>query len=729
MYVQTGLQALIAFHLSGVRPASELDAIDGLQLRPALLARYRDLDTLRYDFPLALTPHRTGADSAQSLTSLMDAACAETGAQGDAERVRKHGGRIERELRKMAGERSKGRLADLWDEAAYRLGAADDDVLQDSLSRLRKALKLNGEAGDAELAACDKAMPFRLCHHLWKTVYEQKAKRFHKETGPLIMKLAEILRADFVHSAEGLSADHLQASMGGSTRDAFDFDKLSQLLTRASSRASLSANRRRRISWLLSVLESQRFYPPLTPTPVEEQLEPYGFVFENCADAITAYRDRLAKMIELTKAIAMAGLEVQGEYVEQKHDAFFDAYGVQGLDPRDFDLFPDYLILMHASEMGPADTEMIIGAFSAGMRAKVLVQTDDLLEPSPIMGGIALGLRARQLANAAIGLGGFYVLQSPASNLLKMQKQLALGFSCPEPALFSIYSGATDNGLPAYLNAAAALESRAFPAFAFNPAGGADWAARFDLSANPQTDKDWPTYSFDYEDEEHQKVEEPVSFTLVDFVACDRRYARHFAKVPRGNWNGILTTVSSFLAPGSSGVSEKAPCLLMTDPAAGLHKVVVDDKLVREAKRCADVWRGLQELGGKRNGAPASTATAPQDPAKAETQDPAKAETAKAAAPAANPAPKPVEAEAPSADPYIETPRCSSCNECVRVNARMFAYDANQQAYIKNPDAGTYRQLVEAAENCQLSIIHPGQPRNPDEPGLAELVKRAEAFK
>ena len=58
----------------------------------------------------------------------------------------------------------------------------------------------------------------------------------------------------------------------------------------------------------------------------------------------------------------------------------------------------------------------------------------------------------------------------------------------------------------------------------------------------------------------------------------------------------------------------------------------------------------------------------------------------------------------------------------------MFAYNENRQAYIKNPDAGTFAQLVEAAESCQLSIIHPGAPRNPTEPGLDALIARAEAF-
>jgi hypothetical protein len=58
----------------------------------------------------------------------------------------------------------------------------------------------------------------------------------------------------------------------------------------------------------------------------------------------------------------------------------------------------------------------------------------------------------------------------------------------------------------------------------------------------------------------------------------------------------------------------------------------------------------------------------------------------------------------------------------------MFAYNENKQAYIKDLKAGTYAQLVEAAESCQVSIIHPGKPWNPAEPGLAELMERAKPF-
>jgi ferredoxin len=90
--------------------------------------------------------------------------------------------------------------------------------------------------------------------------------------------------------------------------------------------------------------------------------------------------------------------------------------------------------------------------------------------------------------------------------------------------------------------------------------------------------------------------------------------------------------------------------------------------------------------------------------------------------------PEPDASEIHGDDPYIESARCTTCNECTILNNRMFAYNDEKQAYIADPDAGTFRQLVEAAEGCQVSIIHPGKPRNPKEPGIEDLLVRASAF-
>jgi hypothetical protein len=286
--------------------------------------------------------------------------------------------------------------------------------------------------------------------------------------------------------------------------------------------------------------------------------------------------------------------------------------------------------------------------------------------------------------------------------------------------------------LPPYLVAAAAMESRAFPAFSYDPSAGPDWASRFDLEANPQAERDWPIHGFAYEDEAHQTVTEEIAFTLVDFVACDGRYAKHLARVPRSQWSEKMLPVAECLARDPGGLGDAVPCLSMVDRDNVLHKVIVDDRMMREARRCCELWHSLQELGGIHNSHAARLLA---------RESKARQESGSAAAAPAEPEAKAVPAPAVAAGPateaapdkssdeaYIETTRCTSCNECTKINDKMFAYNENKQAYIANLAAGTYAQLVEAAESCQVSIIHPGKPRDPNEPDLEDLLRRAAAF-
>jgi hypothetical protein len=739
--MQVETQAHIAFHLTGRIPQGEADDLAQGGLHPAILAEYRDLTALRYDFPLVLT----GGDAkpVQSLSALFDAALKDIAAGDDGDRIRKHAARLEREIRKLVAEGVAGSLFKLCDAATARIGAKNDALLQDSVSRLRAALKTDGAVID-----CDQAMPFRLFQHAWQALQGQKAQNFRTDINKLIMKLTDILSADFVRSKEGLSAERLRASIGAAHQGAFDFDAMSRVLAEAAPNVPMPESRRQRVRGLLTTLRTQRFFPPATESDKWIGVaEPYSFVFENCSEAVAAYRERLPKMTELSKAMAIAKLETDGEYSEARHDAFFAEFGDNGLDADDIAAFPDYLICLRAADFRAAESDLILRAFAAGMPAKLVVQTDDLLEQSPVRDDFLItGLRSRQLANSAIGLGASYVLQSSSSNLFRLREQVLRGLAYRGPALFSVFSGANGSGLPPYLAAAAAAESRAFPTFTYDPSAGADWASRFSLQANSQLDLDWPLQRLDYEDAEQQRVSEGLAFTLLDFAACDPRCAKYFAKVPRAKWSADLLPASEFLTRDPKDLSDKVPCLLMIDRDNRLQKVIVNDTLMREARRCVEAWRSLQELGGVHNSHAArlveqerkawaeqarAAAVPAQTPGSAAVVAPAPAAVPAAPAAAAAAAVAPVaEAapEKPSDDPYIETARCTSCNECTQINDKMFGYDANKQAYIINPDAGTYRQLVEAAENCQISIIHPGKPRNPNEPGLDELIKRAEPF-
>ena len=174
--------------------------------------------------------------------------------------------------------------------------------------------------------------------------------------------------------------------------------------------------------------------------------------------------------------------------------------------------------------------------------------------------------------------------------------------------------------------------------------------------------------------------------------------------------------------------------------------MIVDARLMQATRRCLLLWHRLQEHAGIHDShaerllarekavweADKQQALEALQQATAGASATITAVPGTATAVAATPAEPAAEAAAekpPSDEAWIETARCPSCNECQNINDKMFAYNENKQAYIKDINAGTYRQMVEAAEACQVAIIHPGKPRNPNEPGLEELIKRAEPFR
>jgi ferredoxin len=737
--MQADHQAQLAFYMTGKSPGDGLDPIETLKLEPALFARYRDLIGLRYDFPLVLVPDAREGAFARSLTAIVDRLLDQVAPPGtENERLRSHVLRLEREIRALVAAGHGGTLSQLWNTAAERLGAGADELLEDSMGRAAAALKLDGEVVD-----CDAALPVRLVTHAWRQVKNDKARKFRTNARRLTLKLSDILRADFARSQAGQTAANLKAAVGAAHSNVFDFEVMSRLLSKAAPQVSLSKSRRQRIDRALSVLKAQKFFPT-DEDSTRAGDNTYSFMFESCAEALAAYRERLPKMVELAKAIAIAELEIEGQYVEPRHDVFFAEFGQNALKPEDLALFPDYLVCIRVGDMGAAAYGELMALLAAGLPVKILVQNDDILQESLIGDGrLTCGMRSARLASMATGLNDVYVLQSSASHLVQFTERMYKGLAYPGAALFSVFSGANrHNGeVPTYLVAAAAMESRAFPAFCYDPSAGADWASRFSLEHNPQPERDWPVHNLAYEDADHQRDAVDLGFTFVDFVACDRRYAGHFARVPRAQWDGSMLPVAECIAHPPQRVPEEIPFTLMTDADARLHRVIVSDQLVLEARRIARMWMSLQELGGIHNSyaerllarekqaweaqhAAAAPLTAEVPPASKQPSVPTPA-----AAPApADTGPADAEPAPPSDEAYVETPRCTTCEECVTINNRMFVYDENKQAYIADINAGTYRQLVEAAESCQVSIIHPGKPRNPNEPGLAELLKRAEPF-
>ena len=708
-------QGLLVFHLTGKRAEAGMAPIEDLRLRPALFARVTDLANLRYDYPLVLAePEDAQSDHGwlRTLSGIVDEVLKKIAPDGIAgERMRKNILRLERQIRALMQEGAGGTLLELWDEAASLLIARGGESVEDDLARARAALGTDGPLLD-----CDAATPARLMAHAWRSTEGRKALGMRRRIDELIQRLSDLIKADYLRSEGGRHAEALKAGIGGAHRALFDFQQMASLLAKPSGASALSKPRRERMESALETLRAQKFFAT--------DGGGHDFIFDETRDAIAAYRRRLPEMAALVKAMTIAELEVHGRYVERTHDALFEGWNVDSLGPEERARFPSYLVCRTAGSErkdggGAAARALLLKVLASNAPVKIVVESGSLLEESRA-GGSTFSFGA-QLAASAMGLSQAYVIQSAASHLYQVREKLVGAMCYPGAALISVYTGARSpsdegRGPPTYLLSAAAMESRAFPAFCYDPGAGADWAARFSLEGNPQPDADWPLHAFSWADGKLQRVEEALPFTLADFALCDPDYARHFARVPREAWNDALIDVGQWLAQPASGVPEKLPTVGAIDNENGLHKLIVDEKLLRAARVCREAWHRLQELDRlKRKDVP---------PAKEPVKEEAKPQEAPKPAPQAEPAQEKRE----PGDPYIETERCSSCNECTNLNNVMFAYNENKQAYIANPDGGSFKELVEAAESCQVAVIHPGKPRNPKEPGLEELVKRAEPF-
>ena len=150
------LRSQVVFHLTGRQ--SDDDGTGQLLpagLRPALLAPYRKLESIRHDFPVVLAAGP--GEYVVSLTAAVDGAlrtAAPQGLQGEA--MRKRALHIERLIREAVTNGAPDSLLQAWDTAVA--GAGNDDAWRREMAAVRHALAVDGE-----LAGCDCDCPPDSC--------------------------------------------------------------------------------------------------------------------------------------------------------------------------------------------------------------------------------------------------------------------------------------------------------------------------------------------------------------------------------------------------------------------------------------------------------------------------------------------------------------------------------------------------------------------------------------
>lgn len=774
------LQELRAFHLYGRRPAGAGAVPDGAM--PALLHGYRDLSRVRHDYPLCLD----GADPATAIRTLTEwtdqfvAAHAEPGDAG--EQLRNHVQRLESVVRSLASETAAERLSVLWDRATAtvletsRLAPEREKLLREHAAAARKAI---GAATD--VVACGPQAAGRLLQTGFNVFWRERCTGWLEDLDALIRGLENILVADESQSEAARSPEALRETLGTAGEDV-DVSAMSKLLSRRPHESALPEERRNRIRAILDTLRRMRPVfdanagKPRADAPVRADL-----VLEDCAAAVQEERRRATLMTGLFRAVRIARLEVQNRYRPELHDRFFDGFDERYLTTDERALCPPVLVRLSDEALSHAEIGVLLGILAGTTPVKVLVEIRSLytLEGDDAAPGIRVSGIAR-VAGMAMALHHAYVLQAPLSRAGVLRARVLDGLRRPGPALYCVYApvSSPEPAGASYLRAAAATASRAFPVLVYDPGKGDTLADRIDIADNEQPSGRWAVESFAYKRADGDETTREIAFTPADYFLADRRLAGHFWHLGAGQWHDSLTPVNEFLEMPASQAAGRIPYVLTVDGEGCVGRAVVSRPVIDAALQFRAFWRGKQESGGIENSFAKRLLEAEREKLAAEKereleaieknyvaqldQDvaeltreivqriaaqlmgaegvsfvaraaapavPAPVAASAAAAPAAAPAAKAEEEEAVAFDdPYIDTPLCTSCNECTQLNNRLFAYNANKQAEIKDATAGPFSDLVRAAELCPVHIIHPGKPKNPNEPGLADWVARAAKF-
>jgi hypothetical protein len=391
------LRSQVVFHLTGRQPG-DAGAEPSLPagLRPALLAPYRHLESIRHDFPVVLA--QGPGEYVVSLAAAVDGALravAPPGLPGEA--MRKRALQVERLVRQAVANGARGTLLQAWDAAV----TGCDEAWRREMTVVRDALAVDGE-----LAGCDSRLPSRFLRHAWAGVQGEKARAARIRIDALVLRLQAVLRADYARSAAAFRPASLQQTFGGAHQALFDFAAMSKLLSPTAGHGGLDTTRRARIEWALSVLREQAFFPhpgdPGAPAAGDDR-----FAFDSVSAALESYRNRLPDMMSLLKALHLAELEVEGQFVEPLHGPLFDHLQSQDFTAADLQFFPDYLVTLGSDAPGvQAD---LGNALSSGMPVKVLLEVQDLLEEAaPGQGRFSFAMRGSQLASIAMTFGDVF---------------------------------------------------------------------------------------------------------------------------------------------------------------------------------------------------------------------------------------------------------------------------------------------------------------------------------
>lgn len=479
--------------------------------------------------------------------------------------------------------------------------------------------------------------------------------------------------------------------------------------------------------------------------------------------AMGIFEGHMARMAEGFKAVRMAELELEGGYDPAVHDDFFKRFGWKHFSDEEWLLCPPVVSVGGDGAMYDIGFQNLSRMMMSGLPVKVLVLdtqvysntggqacTSGFISQVSDMAPFGDAWKGKEetrkeMSIIAMAHRTSYVLQSSMSNITHLLEGYIEGLNSRRPAVFNVYAvcqpehGVADDASDR--QSKLAVESRAYPLFKYDPDAGTTFEECTTLEGNPAMDADWPEYTLQYTDEHGKEQSMTLPLTFADFAITEARFRKHMKKVPQEKWDDSMMAVHEYLELEPDDREDHVPFVWAADAKGRLSRVQVSEELVNSTVERRNFWRQLKSLTGVERAMDlekvASEARA--EVAQKLTQSllamatggggelPAALTGGNGSGAATQAASGGNGAAADYDAVWVETPECTACDECIDIAPGIFQYNDAKQVEIVNPQGGSFKDIVKAAEKCTAECIHPGTPWNPAEAD-DKLLKRAAKF-
>ncbi|KAA3620147.1 MAG: ferredoxin [Calditrichaeota bacterium] len=757
-------QVLRQFFLSGRKKDVQVEIQSLSGLNSIYKTRLLGVNKMRTDFPIIM-PEKKSLHVVPLHQFIDDINSELSGDDEETAELKHYLLLIEGAIREKYFKKSAD-LKDGWKKAvksvvsASRTEKSKKENLQKSLTSLFKKYGFSGE-----LVGFHPEVIQRIFSRIYAKQTAKRAGDFLQNTKDLLQNITDILTSEFEKSDAAKTPGQLRSRLAD---DEFKLDTFSGMMAHIGD-LSLSEKRiarlelvKEKLTQLVTTIESGEM-----AVSIELQT------------GLKHYEAELRKFIAYFRARQIAQLEIKNSYKPEKHDPFFEKFDLVNIPVHEQVFISPAIIYLKQDKLDAECLAEIARLAEADAPVKIIIEIEKPLEPGKSSYELMqISSSANRLLRTLLGENRAFVSQISISDLKGMKNGFKKGLQHNGPAIWGVFVGEKKNSVDRYVEVMSATHGRVSPVFTADPAKGS-WAHKFCLKHNENFEQKWTQSATSFRNENEEVSEVTGLYTVFDYLSDQPEFDSHCIAVELSKLTDSFVPMDTFISEKCS--ADSIPYVVKYDKYGHEFAVVISQFLINVGQKLTQNWQALQELAGINNShvlaqmsieqeklekalqqkeadleqayqakldsalgsladeivgniaagllgqaaspvstpAPAAPATAPSETPSAESAKIAEPETTEEAE----------EDDAMSFDEaYIDTPLCTSCNECVQRNSMIFAYDGNKQAIIKDAAAGPFRDIVEAAEKCPVKIIHPGKPLHPDEDGLEDLIKRADVF-